>query len=125
MASGTPVVASELEAFRRVLEDGKAGVLVPVADPAKLATALAALLADPDRRKMLAEVGRAVVEQYDWSTVTARIVEVYETVVAVGTELAVDVDHAVDAFADDLADGDDDPSRLSAALRRWFSRTPS
>jgi phosphatidylinositol alpha-mannosyltransferase len=125
MATGTPVVASDLEAFRRVLEDGKAGVLVPVADPAKLATALAGLLADPDRRKRLAEVGREVVEQYDWSRVTARIVEVYETVVAVGTELAVDVDHAVDAFADDLADGDDDPSRLSAALRRWLSRTPS
>jgi phosphatidylinositol alpha-mannosyltransferase len=125
MATGTPVVASDLEAFRRVLEDGKAGVLVPVADPAKLAIALAGLLADPGRRKRLAEVGREVVEQYDWSRVTARIVEVYETVVAVGTELAVDVDHAVDAFADDLADGDDDPSRLSAALRRWLSRTPS
>jgi hypothetical protein len=41
------------------------------------------------------------------------------------TEFAVDVDHAVDAFADDLAGDDDDPSRLSAALRRWLSRTPS
>jgi phosphatidylinositol alpha-mannosyltransferase len=126
MATGTPVVASDLEAFRRVLEDGRAGVLVPVADPAALASALALLLDDPDRRKALAEVGRETVEQYDWSTVTARIVEVYETVAAVGTELAVDVDHAVDAFADDLADDiDDDPSRLSAALRRWLSRTTS
>jgi hypothetical protein len=71
-------------------------------------------------------MGRRTVEQYDWSHVTARIVEVYETVAAVGTELAVDVDHAVDAFADDLADdADDDPSRLSAALRRWLTRTPS
>jgi phosphatidylinositol alpha-mannosyltransferase len=126
MATGTPVVASDLEAFRRVLEDGRAGVLVPVADPAALAGALALLLNDPNRRKVLAEIGRETVEQYDWSTVTARIVEVYETVAAVGTELAVDVDHSVDAFADDLADDtDDDPSRLSLALRRWFSRTPS
>ncbi len=125
MATGTPVVASDLEAFRRVLEDGAAGVLVPVADPAALAIALAELLGDPDRRKRLAEAGRETVEQYDWSTVTARIVEVYETVIAVDREMAVDVDHAVDAFADDLADdADDDPSRLSAALRRWFSRTP-
>jgi phosphatidylinositol alpha-mannosyltransferase len=125
MATGTPVVASDLEAFRRVLEDGRAGVLVPVADPAALAAALALLLDDPERRKALAEVGRETVEQYDWSVVTARIVEVYETVVAVGTELAVDVDHAVDAFADDLPDDDDDPSRLTAALRRWLSRMPS
>ncbi|MDT7545337.1 MAG: phosphatidyl-myo-inositol alpha-mannosyltransferase [Actinomycetota bacterium] len=128
MATGTPVVASDLEAFRRVLEVGRAGVLVPVADPAALAAALADLLADPDRRKQLAEVGRETVQQYDWQTVTARIVEVYETVVAAvprDTEFAVDVDHAVDAFADDLAGDDDDPSRLSAALRRWLSRTPS
>jgi phosphatidylinositol alpha-mannosyltransferase len=126
MATGTPVVASDLEAFRRVLEDGRAGVLVPVADPAALATALAQLLLDPERRAALSAVGRDTVRQYDWSTVTARIVEVYETVAAVGTELAVDVDHAVDAFAADLDDDvDDDPSRLSAALRRWLSRTSS
>ena len=65
------------------------------------------------------------VEQYDWSTVTARVVEVYETVVAA---VPVDVDHAVDAFADDLAraqaDDDDDAGRLTSALRRWLSRTP-
>jgi phosphatidylinositol alpha-mannosyltransferase len=122
MATGTPVVASDLEAFRRVLEDGRAGVLVPVSDPAALATALADLLGDSDRRKLLAEVGRQTVQQYDWSRVTARIVEVYETVAAVDA-FAVDIDHAVDAFADDLAtDEDDDPSRLSAALRRWLSR---
>jgi phosphatidylinositol alpha-mannosyltransferase len=126
MATGTPVVASDLEAFRRVLEDGRAGVLVPVADPAALATALALLLDDPERRKALSEIGRETVQQYDWSTVTARILEVYETVAAVGTALAVDVDHTVDSFAEDLADDvDDDPSRLSAALRRWLSRAPS
>lgn len=122
MATGTPVVASDLEAFRRVLEDGRAGVLVPVADPAALAATLADLLTDAPRRKALAEVGRQVVAGYDWSTVTARIVEVYETVTAA---VPVDVDHSVDAFADDLvrAGSDDDPSRLSAALRRWLSRT--
>ena len=128
MAAGTPVVASDLEAFRRVLEDGRAGVLVPVGDAAALAAALAALLDDADRRKRLAEAGRDVVEQYDWSVVTDRVLEVYETVAA--TAAHVDVDHAVDAFAADLARGyvddadDDDPGRLSAALRRWLSRTP-
>jgi phosphatidylinositol alpha-mannosyltransferase len=126
MAAGAPVVASDLEAFRRVLEDGRAGVLVPVSDPASLAVALAELLGDPHRRRELAAAGHDAVQQYDWSTVTARIVEVYDAVVAVGRELEVDVDHAVDAFADDLADeSDDDPSRLSAALRRWLSRSPS
>jgi phosphatidylinositol alpha-mannosyltransferase len=124
MATGTPVVASDLEAFRRVLDDGAAGVLVPVGDPAALATALAELLADAELRKQLAELGRSAVEQYDWSYVTGRIVEVYETVVAVDSQLPVDVDHSVDAFAEALAEDDDDPGRLSAALRRWLSRAP-
>jgi phosphatidylinositol alpha-mannosyltransferase len=124
MATGTPVVAADLEAFRRVLEDGKAGVLVPVADPAALASALADLLGDPQRQRQLADAGRVAVQAYDWSTVTARIVEVYETVAAAVPAVSpVDVDHSVDAFAADLAETDDDPGRLSAALRRWFSRT--
>jgi phosphatidylinositol alpha-mannosyltransferase len=124
MATGTPVVAADLEAFRRVLEDGKAGVLVPVADPAALAIGLAELLDDPERQRDLAEAGRTAVQAYDWSTVTARIVEVYETVAAAVPAVSpVGVDHSVDAFAADLAETDEDPSRLSAALRRWFSRT--
>ena len=32
MAAGTAVVASDLDAFRRVLDDGTAGRLVPVDD---------------------------------------------------------------------------------------------
>jgi phosphatidylinositol alpha-mannosyltransferase len=125
MATGTPVVASDLEAFRRVLEDGTSGVLVPVGDPASLAVALAGLLRDPGRRAQLAERGRRTVEQYDWSTVTSRIVEVYETVAeAAPVPAAVGVDSAVDAFAEGLATApeDDDPGRLTAALRRWLPR---
>jgi phosphatidylinositol alpha-mannosyltransferase len=131
MATGTPVVASDLEAFRRVLENGRAGVLVPLGDPASLAVALAELLGDAGRRADLAEHGRRAVAQYDWAHVTKRIVDVYETVVAAAptAEHAVRVDSSADAFAADLEalDGgaDDDPGRLSAALRRWLSRTPS
>ncbi|MBO0868117.1 MAG: glycosyltransferase family 4 protein, partial [Micromonosporaceae bacterium] len=47
MAAGTPVVASDLDAFRRVLDGGRAGELFPVGDPAGLAAALAARLDDP------------------------------------------------------------------------------
>jgi len=125
MATGTPVVASDLDAFRRVLEDGRAGVLVPVGDAASLAVALAELLTDDARCERLVAQAHEVVAQYDWSHVTARIVEVYETVIAAAPRpLAVDVDHDTDAFADDLSVADDDPSRLTSALRRWRSRTP-
>jgi len=82
MATGTPVVASDLEAFRRVLDDGRDGVLFPVRDAAALAGALADLLADPARRRHLSARGRAAVRPYDWSIVTRQVVAVYETVVA-------------------------------------------
>jgi len=68
MAAGTPIVASDLDAFRRVLDDG-AGQLAKVGDPAALAEACAALLDTPERRAALSDRGRVLVRQYDWSIV--------------------------------------------------------
>ncbi len=118
MATGTPVVASDLEAFRRVLEDGRAGVLVPVRDAGALAAGLGALLQDPERRARLAEAGRRAVRAYDWSTVTRQIVEVYETV-AVAAPVAVDA--SFEAALPPGDDDDDDAGRLVTTLRRWMS----
>jgi phosphatidylinositol alpha-mannosyltransferase len=84
MAAGAPVVASDLDAFSRVLEDGTAGLLVRRGDAAELAAALAGLLADPARRTQLADAGRRAVAGYDWSVVAERILTVYETVAPPG-----------------------------------------
>jgi phosphatidylinositol alpha-mannosyltransferase len=124
MAAGTPVVASDLVAFRRVLEDGSAGVLVPVGDAGALATALAALLGDADRRASLSAVGRATAEAYDWSSVTSRIVEVYEAAIAAApVPLSIDVDLELDVDTEnaDSDDAIDDAGRLVPTLRRWLS----
>ncbi|MCW2679990.1 MAG: glycosyl transferase group 1 [Frankiales bacterium] len=118
MATGTPVVASDLEAFRRVLEDGRAGVLVPVRDPGALAAGLGALLQDPERRARLAEAGRRAVRTYDWSTVTRQVVEVYETV-AVAAPVAVDA--TLEAALPVGDEDDDDAGRLVTTLRRWMA----
>ncbi len=80
MAAGAPIVASDLDAFRRVLEDGDAGELVPPEDPAALAAALSSLLADPARRRAVAKRASAVVRRYDWPAIADAIVGVYETV---------------------------------------------
>ena len=118
MATGTPVVASDLEAFRRVLNDGAAGVLVPVRDAGALAAGLGALLLDPRRREQLAAAGRRAVRAYDWSTVTRQVVEVYETV-ALAAPVAVDA--SLEAALPSVEEGDDDAGRLVTALRRWMS----
>jgi phosphatidyl-myo-inositol alpha-mannosyltransferase len=80
MSAGTAVLASDLPAFRRVLDDGECGALVTPGDSTALADALTQLLADPPRRALLAERGRAEVTRYGWPVVARQIVDVYETV---------------------------------------------
>jgi phosphatidylinositol alpha-mannosyltransferase len=89
MAAGAPVVASNLDAFRRVLDDGTAGRLVPVEDPAALADALIAMLADDALRAGYVEAARAAVRQYDWDVVADDIFMVYETVAGAGVKVTV------------------------------------
>ena len=79
MAAGVPVLASDLPAFRRVLDGGAAGVLVPVGDPGALAAALGDLLDDTARRAALSAAGRARVAPMDWPAVAARVLRVYDT----------------------------------------------
>ncbi|NKY60877.1 glycosyltransferase family 4 protein [Nocardia flavorosea] len=81
MAAGTAVIASELDAFRRVLRDGAAGVLVPTGDSGALAGALDELLTDDSRRTDLVRTATQVVGSYDWPVVAEQILRVYETVV--------------------------------------------
>ena len=120
MATGTPVVASDLEAFRRVLEDGACGVLFPVRDAAALACALADLLADPDRQAALARRGRAAVDAYDWTVVARQVVAVYETVAAAA---AVALDHA-EVDDDGAPEPDDaDPGGLRRVLAQLTGRS--
>jgi phosphatidylinositol alpha-mannosyltransferase len=82
MAAGTPVVASDLAAFRLVLDGGQAGVLVPAGSPTALANALDDLLDDPKRRAMLAAAGSRRAVMWDWPVVARRVLQVYETAVA-------------------------------------------
>ncbi|GGM60290.1 glycosyltransferase family 4 protein [Dactylosporangium sucinum] len=83
MSAGTPVVASDLDAFRRVLDGGQAGALFPVGDAAALAQVAGALLDDPARRAALAARATAVVAAYDWPVVAERVLEVYSTAIEV------------------------------------------
>jgi phosphatidylinositol alpha-mannosyltransferase len=82
MSAGTPVVASELDAFRRVLDGGAAGWLFPIGDSARLAAILSSVLARAPERAAKLRRARKVVQAYDWSVVTDQLLQVYETVIA-------------------------------------------
>jgi phosphatidyl-myo-inositol alpha-mannosyltransferase len=89
MAARTPVVAADLDAFRRVLEEGTAGRLVPVDDAAALADGLIDVLQDDTLRERYIEAGSDAVRRYDWSVVARQIMRVYETVSASRTKVTV------------------------------------
>jgi phosphatidyl-myo-inositol alpha-mannosyltransferase len=85
MAVGTPVIASDLEAFRAVLDDGRSGRLFATGDSDDLARVAAELLDDPEAREALSRLGKATARIYDWSTVARDIERVYETVAVPST----------------------------------------
>jgi phosphatidylinositol alpha-mannosyltransferase len=107
MAAGTAIAASDLDAFRRVLDDGRAGVLFRTGDPADLAAQLARLLADPGLRADLAARGQRAVAVYDWPNVANQVLEVYSMAIAA---------------APISVTGDDEPitERLIDAVRDWL-----
>jgi alpha-maltose-1-phosphate synthase len=74
MACGTPVVASPVGAIPDMLDDGRAGVLVPYGDPRALGEAVGGLLDDGARRSRLAANARAHCQRnYDATRQFARL----------------------------------------------------
>ena len=81
MASGAPVLASDLEAFTAVLGAGPAGRTFPVGDSAALAAAVIELLSTPGERARLRELGLKRARSFDWGVVAERVMAVYDTVI--------------------------------------------
>jgi phosphatidylinositol alpha-mannosyltransferase len=82
-AAGTPVIASGIAGYSDVVRDGHDGVLVPPADPQRLAEELQRAQQEPDR---LARMGRAAREsslRFAWQNVADQVIGVYERAVEV------------------------------------------
>jgi phosphatidylinositol alpha-mannosyltransferase len=91
MASGTPVVASDLEAFERVLDHGKAGITFENENSSDLAQVVSNLLADVEQRTKLSEQGKLRAADFDWSVVAQRIMDVYESIRVPGVKVEPDL----------------------------------
>ncbi|TRZ52413.1 MAG: glycosyltransferase family 1 protein [Dehalococcoidia bacterium] len=78
MASGKPVVASDISGINDVLTHGKNGLLVPPCNAERLAEAVLMLMNDQKLRKSLGENARQLmVEKYNWDLVAEKIEEIY------------------------------------------------
>ncbi|CAM5302941.1 MULTISPECIES: glycosyltransferase family 4 protein [Streptomyces] len=90
MSAGAPVLASDLDAFAQVLDQGEAGELFANESAEALAAAAVRLLGDPARLEELRERGSRHVRRFDWGTVGADILAVYETVASGAAAVATD-----------------------------------
>lgn len=79
MALGKPVVATRGGGVPEIVAHGITGLLVPMNDPESLATALAELLSDPDRRIEMGIAGRRrVCEQFSIERVATKVTALYD-----------------------------------------------
>jgi glycosyltransferase involved in cell wall biosynthesis len=79
LLQGKPVIASASGGIVDIVRHGETGLLVPAGDSAALAEALSTYLENPELARRLASDGRVhVLREFSWSTITDRLVEVYE-----------------------------------------------
>jgi phosphatidylinositol alpha-mannosyltransferase len=78
MASGTPVVATDIEGYAGVVSHGDNGLLVPPKKEEELADAIVTLLRDPALRERLAASGSARADEFRWERVASRVIDYYQ-----------------------------------------------
>ena len=78
MASGKPIIASNIEGYSSVMSNGDEGLLVPPKDEEALTEALSNLIKDPSLREKLGTNGFLKAPGYDWSVVTEKILDYYD-----------------------------------------------
>lgn len=79
MASGLPVVATEVPGYLTVVDAGRDSLTVRPRSPVELGATLTVLARDPELRRRLAENALAKAQRFAWREVAARVIEVYQS----------------------------------------------
>ena len=82
MASGTPVIASNVGGLSYTVKDGETGFLVPEENHFALAEQVHALLKNPDLRSTMGEKATRHAQQYSWRNIASEIVDIYDEQIA-------------------------------------------
>ncbi len=82
LASGVPVVVSDIPGVRDVIVEGRQGLLAEPMKPTNIAGKVRTILENPDMAKHMGELGRKIVEErYTWDIVAEQIEGVYEEII--------------------------------------------
>lgn len=77
MAAGVPVVAARASGAVGLVDDGVTGYLIEPGDITGYATAIAALVGEPERRRTMGRAGCAKAAAYRWDTINAAALDAY------------------------------------------------
>jgi phosphatidylinositol alpha-mannosyltransferase len=77
MASGRPIVATDIPGYRSVLQDGVQGLLVPPEDEEALAVALERIISNPLMGRAMGVAGERRAQEFSWETVGRQVVDYY------------------------------------------------
>ncbi|SFW29884.1 glycosyltransferase family 4 protein [Nitrosovibrio sp. Nv17] len=77
LASGVPVVSTDVGGVPHLVTHGETALLVPAGDHSAMADAVLALLGDPGRAERIRAAGLVAVRRYAWPQVRPRLLEVY------------------------------------------------
>ena len=81
MGCEVPVVASDAGGLPEVVENGVTGLVVPRGDPGALAKAIATLLQDPERRRVMGRAGRQrALRLFDWDRSAEQFEQLYREI---------------------------------------------
>ena len=78
MASGLPVVCTEIPGYLSVVEPGRDAVTVRPKGWAELGAALTLLARDEHLRRRMGAAGLEKARRYSWREVTIRVIEAYQ-----------------------------------------------
>jgi glycosyltransferase involved in cell wall biosynthesis len=77
MAMARPIVATAVGGNSELIEHGQSGLLVPPANPAEMADAIIALVADRDRAQALGRAAQTRIQPYSIECMTQRVAQLY------------------------------------------------
>lgn len=83
MASGLPVVATEIPGYMSVLEPGRDSITVQPNNWRELGASLVILARDPELRGRMGEYAHERARRYSWDSVASEVVEVYQEAIEV------------------------------------------
>ena len=80
LASGVPVVSTNIGGIPYLVEHEKTAMLVPARNPESMADAILSLLNDASKAKAISKAGVESVQRYTWTNVREHLFRVYEQV---------------------------------------------